>query len=156
MQSQALQLLIASEKVVLDALIRDTHFRREYFFNHGLVLGPLSVWLDYDHTDAFTEVDKRTLKQWEELSEWMKAHLGFQMGLELGGFSFTANLHPGLESKWLSNGTPIAPLIQKRVRRELEAVGLKDLPYFYVIEGRSRHTKSRTGLHIHGYFVTET
>lgn len=147
--------LIEGERHLLARLVADVDLRRSLARGLELPFEPLRVWTEFDHSSAITELHPRELPKWEQLTEWMKAHLAFQVALEFGVFSFTANLHPDLEQRWVESSRSIDQRIQKRIRGQLEAQGLSDLPYFYVIEGRTRHGKSRSKLHIHGFFAAE-
>jgi hypothetical protein len=153
-QNRALKELVEGEHELLQALIRDAQARRGFWAGSGRAPDPLSVWNDFDQTYLHTETDPRHLKEWGDLSEYMKLQGGFLVALMANGYSFTARLHEDLEAKWTAPGQ-LTRLIQKRCRRELEAGGLADLAYAYVIERRSRSGKSHTRVHPHGYFVDD-
>ena len=44
--------------------------------------------------------------------------------------------------------------IKRLARKALEAQGLRDLQYAYVVETKSRRGRSRTPLHLHGLFIS--
>ena len=44
--------------------------------------------------------------------------------------------------------------IKRLARKALEAQGLRDLQYAYVVETKSRRGRSRTPLHLHGFFIS--
>ncbi len=146
---------IQREKALLDAIVHDARFRAAAATGMGVQLDSLGVFLDFDHIPLGTLLSSTHLPAWITLSEYMKAHIGFQLGRCFGCYSFTVNVHKDLEARWTRDGRDHADRIQRRLRLELDRAGLTDLPYFYILEGRTRHGKSRTGLHLHGYFVTE-
>lgn len=126
----------------------------------GITAGPVAsmerVWSDFDHlVSLVTEVSPRDVPRWTMISEKMKAHLGFQLGLGFGCYAFTVNVLPALELKWANAKAVIPAAIQRRIKRELDAVSLSDLPYFYLIEGSTKSGNARAKIHIHGYFIAE-
>lgn len=154
-QNRELKALLAREHELLQALVEDAHLRRALWLGSGRPLEPLAVWTDFDRSYRHTEVNPNHLVKWTAVSEYMKLQLGFLVALKFGGFAFTVNVHPSLEARWRADGLPLPKIIQKRCWRELDRVGLKELPYAYVVEGRSRSGKSRTHVHIHGYLLAE-
>jgi hypothetical protein len=154
-QTRELRESIEAEHNLLQALLRDADLRAAFWRGSGRPFDPLAVWTDFDHTYLLTETDPRHLQEWSELTEYMKLQVGFLVAAMFRGYSFTVRLHPQLEAKWIATGQSIPRMIQRRCRAELEAAGMADLAYGYVVEGRSRSGKSRTPLHIHGYLVDD-
>jgi hypothetical protein len=148
--------LILEEDKLLAALVRDNDLRRRLLTAEGQIIEPLDAWSvvwDFDQTQPCFEVERESLPEWDNLTERMKAHLGAQLALEFGGFSLNANLSPTLESKWLREGRDFRKLIHKRIAKAMVDRGFEELPYFYVIEGRTKSGKSHKIVHIHGYFI---
>ena len=146
---------IGFEHETLQSLIRDAMLRRAILKGEGRPIEPLVVWTDFDHTYRHTEINPRQLTKWKKLTEYMKLQLGFLVALEFGGYSFTCNVPDVLVQKWNHIGAEVPAMVQKRCRRALEKHGLADLLYAYILEGRSKSAKSRTQIHLHGYFVAE-
>lgn len=159
-QNQELKQLLEQEDGLYRTIVSDVQIRAA-FQRAGTDHDPLSVFSDFDHTFLHTELAPSHYPEWNHLSERMKAHIGFLAGLALHGhdgillYSFTAKLDPDLEAKWLLQGKKVNDRIQRRMRKALEKRGMGNLPYWYAVEGRSRSTKSRTGIHIHGYAIFE-
>jgi hypothetical protein len=154
-QNAELKRAIASEHETLQLLIRDAEHRKAVWLGNGRPWEPLVVWTDFDQTYLGTELDPHHLSKWKHLTEYMKLQLGFLVAIEFGGYSFTCNIPEELTQKWIESDISIPKNIQKKCRRALEKYDLTGLPYAYVLEGRSRSTRSRTNLHIHGYIIAE-
>lgn len=154
-QRRQLERLIEEEHELLQGLCRDAELRRQFWGGSGRALEPLVVWTDFDHTNLLTEIDQRRLNPWGALSQYLKLQIGFLASLEFAGYSFTINIPSELEESWIDKGDQIEARIERRLRDALSATGIKNLPYAYVIETRSRSTKSRTHLHLHGYLIAE-
>jgi hypothetical protein len=119
------------------------------------VVEPFAVWNDFDHTSSsLTELNPRELPKWRDLGEYLKFHLLFQVALEDGGYSFTARVRPDLEEKWKAERRDPMDRIYRETRKALEKQGLANLEYCYVVETRSRSGKSRSQMHLHGFFLT--
>ena len=144
------------EHDLVQRLVRDTDVRRAVIHGMRKHAEPFAVWQDFDHTSgSLTELNPRDLPKWEGIGEYLKFHLLFQLALEDGGYSFTVKVRPDLESKWKAEGRDPVDRIKRETRKALEAQGLKDLEYCYVIEARSRRGKSKAPLHLHGFFLTQ-
>jgi hypothetical protein len=139
---------------MITTLVNDTDTRVAYANRYGMQIDRLSVWNDFTpELYPYTEINITQLPVWRKHSEYMKAQLGFYALLVFGGYAFTANLSPKLEAKWINADKDISTLIRQRVRIELNAAGLNDLPYFYAIEGKSK-LRTKTKLHLHGFAIT--
>jgi len=93
---------------------------------------------------------------WENLSEWGKLQLAMIPLEELGGITFTGNLHPDYERKLVASGRDVRVCIARALRDALSAeTGFKDLEYYFVVEGQTKGTKRTTGLHIHGAIASD-
>ena len=154
-QNKELAELKAEEAKTLEALVRDAAIRLAFRRGSGEPFDELSIWTDFDLTSLYTELDPRHLKRWLNLSEWMKLQIGFLVGLNLGGAAFTAHIHSDLLDKWVAEGMSVSGLVQRRLKKELDAGGLGHLPYCYVIESRTKWGKSRTAPHLHGIIMTD-
>lgn len=118
---------------------------------------PMSVWANYDHLWDYTELVPARLPEWEELTEFMKLFIGFDMGMEFScGFSFTSLIAPEILDRWKVSKRGLVDNIEQAVRRNLSKQGLKGLPFCYVIETRSRSGKSHTAPHLHGYCLCDS
>jgi hypothetical protein len=116
----------------------------------------MSVWSDFDHFQDYTELTPDHLPRWESLTEFMKLFIGYDIGMEFSsGYSFTAHILPVLVAKWKSGRSGLGPNIEQTLRRQLDATGLRGVPFCYVIETRSRSGKSATKPHLHGYCLCE-
>jgi hypothetical protein len=95
------------------------------------------------------EHNGRPLPQWEDLSQWMKVQV-VPMAY-MGDFqTFNINIHPDLESDWVSAGDDPRRKMRDRVRKELDRAFDTGREFFFVIEGWSKDTQAPTHLHIHG------
>ncbi|HYD14161.1 MAG TPA: hypothetical protein VEC11_15040 [Allosphingosinicella sp.] len=154
-QTREVRQLVDDEHELLQSLIRDADVRRAFWRGAGRQLEPLVVWTDFDHTYLHTELNPKHLRPWEDLSEYLKMQLGFLVCMEFGGYSFTVNLPEPLVADWKQHGRSVERMIQRRLGEQLKASGLVELPYAYAIETRSKSTKSRTHLHLYGFFLAE-
>lgn len=154
-QNRELAELKAEEAITLETLVRDAAIRLAFRRGSGEPFDELSIWTDFDLTSLYTELDPRHLKRWLNLSEWMKLQIGFLVGLYLGGAAFTAHIHGDLLDKWVAEGMSVSGLVQRRLKKELDAAGLRHIPYCYVLESRTKSGKSRTAPHLHGILLTD-
>lgn len=146
---------VQREAAVFGSLMRDVLVRKHLREVAGLPYEPLSVWADLGTFGLPLETSYRDLLRWEGLSRWMKAQAGFFAGIEFNQtHTFSATIHPALERQWAASKKDAFKEIQRLLRRELERSNLHQLPYFYVIEGRTKRGRGKTKLHIHGYCVT--
>lgn len=154
-QNRELAELVTEETKTLEILVADAAVRLAFLRGTGAPLDALSIWTDFDLTSLFTELDAKHLKRWQEISEWMKLQLGFLVGLYLGGVAFSVNIHADLLERWTSEGKSVSALVQQRLKRELDKIGLGTLGYCYIIETRTKWGKSRTAPHLHGYILSD-
>lgn len=159
-QNQELKQLLEQEDGLYRAIVSDVQIRAA-FQRAGTSHDPLTVFRDFDHTFLHTELAPSHYPDWNNLSERMKAHVGFLAGLALHGhdginlYSFTAKLDPDLQDRWLSQDKKVNDRIQRRIRKALEKRGMEHLAYWYAVEGRSKSAKNRTPIHLHGYALVE-
>lgn len=153
--NQGIRDRITNEKELLERLVRDADARRSLLRAIGKP-APLAVWTDFDqHCLDITEVNLNQLPKWEDIGEFLKLHLLFQVALEFGGYSFTVRVRPDLEAKWDAQGKDPMDRIKRATRKALEEQGLKSLEYAFVLEAHTRRGGSRTPLHLHGFFITD-
>jgi hypothetical protein len=146
---------IDTEHQIITTLVDDVDTRVAYAAAKGIAIDRLTVWNDFTpELHPYTNINISHLPEWSNISEYMKAQLGFYATLVFKGYAFTATLNPKLEAKWVMQGKDISKLIRQRVRMELNAAGLNDLPFFYVIEGKTKR-RSKTKLHLHGFAIPE-
>lgn len=118
---------------------------------------PMSVWANYDHLWDYTELTPSRLPPWEALTEFMKLFIGFDVGMEFSSsYSFTSHIAPTLLDRWKVSKRGLVDNIEQNVRRHLERQGIKDIPFCYVIETRSKSGKSQTAPHLHGYCLCDS
>jgi hypothetical protein len=142
---------------LVEKLMHDASIRRAVESFDGLPREPMTVWTDSDHTWVLTELDPKRLPKWEDLTEFMKLFIGFDVGMEfMGGYSFTSLIAPELLDRWKTSRSGLVDNIEQNVRRNLDRQGIKDIPLCYVVETRSRSGKSYTEPHLHGYCLCET
>jgi hypothetical protein len=147
---------VDEEHDLVQRLIRDSDVRQAIIRGMGGSIEPFAVWNNFDHTSsALTELNPRELPKWRDIGEYLKFHLLFQVALEDGGFSFTARVRPDLEDKWKTEGRDPMDRIRRLTRRAIEEQGLRELEYCYVVETRSRTGRSRSRMHIHGFFLAQ-
>lgn len=116
----------------------------------------MTVWSDFDQLWDYTEVAPYHLPKWENLTEFMKLFIGFDIGMEFNsGYSFTAHILPSLIARWKASKTGLLANIEQRLRRELASADLPKIAFCYVIETRTRSGKSSSKPHLHGYCICE-
>jgi hypothetical protein len=141
---------------LIENLMKDAETRRLFERRSGLPRQPMTVWSDFDQTWDYTELAPRDLPKWEDLTEFMKLFIGFDIGMEFKvGYSFTAHILPSLVARWEASGMGLMANIEQRLRRELDDVGLGKIAFCYVVETRTRSGKSRTRPHLHGYCICD-
>jgi hypothetical protein len=147
---------VDEEHDLVQRLIRDADVRQAVIRGMGGPTEPFAVWNNFDHTSsALTELNPRELPKWRDVGEYLKFHMLFQVALEDGGYSFTARVRPDLEEKWKAEHRNPMDRIRRAIRKAVEEQGLRELEYCYVVETRSRTGKSRSRMHIHGFFLTQ-
>jgi hypothetical protein len=142
---------MSHERNMLLSISEDCQIRKAVARGMGRPIAPYLVYTDFDHSDALTSINPRDLPAWDELSEYMKIAQAWVATVQEQGFAFTVNVHPDLEKQWLLSNKRANEQVQKRLKKELDKQGIGDLPYAYVIEARSKTTRSRKKLHLHGY-----
>jgi hypothetical protein len=153
-----LKTLITGERRLLSSIIRDTEIRAVYqnaIGHNSEAFDVYGVISENDRSDALLESEPKSYPVWNSFSEVMKASLGALMAIEMKGYAFTVTLCPDLENKWVANNKCIPGLIQKRIKHELDVKGIGHLPYFYAIEARTKHGRSRCPVHLHGYIIPD-
>lgn len=146
---------VAREHELVQLLHADAEFRRTQLQTAVMDLDPLAVWTDFDHLRDYTNLGPEHLLEWEQIGEYLKLHVLFRVALLYGAYSFTAKVRPDLEAKWIREGRSPMDRIQRLVAKQIGKQSLNGLEFCYVVEGRSRSGKSRTGLHLHGFFVAD-
>lgn len=144
---------VMGEHDLVQAILRDAELRRQLFTFPGVQLAPFVVYQDFAHSEDYTEIDPTRLPEWKDIGEYAKLHLLLMLGLEIGGYSFTANVRPDLESQWVRKGINPVDRIKRLVNAEMKAQGLEHVEYFYVVEGKAKDGARYTRLHIHGVFL---
>lgn len=154
--NQAIRERIDGEHDLIQTLIQDRDNRAALWCGmKDTQPDPLLVWKDFDHSYAVTELWPKELPPWQELGEYAKFHLLFQIVLTFGGYSFTARVRPDLQDKWQSEGRDALDRIKREMRKAIEINGLTELEYCYVVEGRSKWGGTRVPLHLHGFFIAD-
>jgi hypothetical protein len=153
--NQSIKARVEYEQSLVNQLVEDADTRRALLTNPFGPVDPLLVWHDFDHLSRdYTVLTAERLPRWQRNGELLKFHALFQVALIYGGYSFTVKVRPDLEAKWIREGKDPMDRIRRETRKALEAQGLKDLAYCYVVERRTRRN-SRTGIHLHGFFLAE-
>jgi hypothetical protein len=144
------------EKQLVESLMNDAKIRRSIERTLGLPSTPMSVWTDNDHSWPYTELAPNHLPRWVDLTEYMKLFLAWDVGIEFGiCYPFASHIDPSLLTKW-TGGRGILANVEQRLRRQLKARGISNLPYCYIMEARSKWGKSKTRLHLHGFALCES
>ena len=87
------------EQIILDRLVQDADVRRE-LLRKIVQPQPYLVWTDFDHNrQDLLQTNIHHLPKWNEIGEFLKLHLLFQMAVEEGGWAFTVRVRPDLEAK---------------------------------------------------------
>lgn len=154
-QTRWLVAAIEREHQLVQKLRNDEVSRTAYLVQLGYPVDSLLVWNDFDQTHHFTETNPDQLPEWEQLTEYMKHQVGFMATTSLGGYAFSSDIHPAQLDKWIARGKVMDRSVE-RLKEELRAKGLDDLPVSFMLEGRSRSTKSRTKVHVHGAVIPDT
>ena len=85
------------ELKLIAALMRDAKIRRSFEIGAGVPREPMSVWTENDQTAPHTELAPTHLPEWEDITEFMKMFLGFDIGMEFrSAYSFTAHIVPSI------------------------------------------------------------
>ena len=154
-QTRWLVAAIEREHQLVQKLRNDEVSRSAYLVQLGYPVDSLLVWNDFDQTHHFTETNPDQLPEWEQLTEYMKHQVAFMAATSLGGYAFSSDIHPAHLEKWIARGTVMDRTVE-RLKDELRGKGLDDLPFSFMLEGRSRSTKSRTKIHVHGAAIPDT
>lgn len=153
--NQAVRDLVEQDKELVLKLIADSRVRFDLLGGGRLPIDPLTVWTDFDQARDYTNLGSEHLPPWKQLSEFLKMHVLFQAVLTFGGYAFTARVRPDLQARWTANGVNPMQRINRLLKRELDGLGLHSLAHCYVLEGRTRSGKSKTGLHLHGFMLCD-
>ncbi|NBW74695.1 MAG: hypothetical protein EBR34_02735 [Sphingomonadaceae bacterium] len=87
---------------------------------------------------------------WNDLSTWLKTQL-LVMALDQWQLqTFTVHLHGGLVAKSTIEGRDLRSVVRDRIRKKLSKALGRKAEFFFVVEGWSKRTKTKTQLHIHG------
>lgn len=152
-QNAARKSLIGREHDLLEAIARDIDIRRAIWRGmHGTEV-PYAVYTDFDHSYLLTETDPRHLPKWAQLGEYLKMQILFLVAMEEGGYSFTVNIRPDLQAKWITEGRDIMDRIRRLVDKALGALKISNLAFCYAVEGRTKRG-SKAKLHLHGFLVS--
>ena len=89
--NKAIQDRVDDEHELVQAILRDTHLRRQMISVPGIPLAPYAVYEDFAHSRDYTEIDQARLPKWKDIGEYSKLHLLLQVGLHDGGYSFNAS-----------------------------------------------------------------
>jgi hypothetical protein len=150
--NRAIRERVDQEHDLIQTLIRDADVRKMLLVGQSGKPEPFTVWNDFDHPQDATELSTSDLPRWEDIGEFLKFHLLFQVALDDGGYSFTVRVRPDLEAKWKRERRDPMERITREARQALEARGLQDLEYCYVVEARTKRG-SRSNLHLHGFLL---
>lgn len=155
-QNTERKLALERELKLVELLMTDAQTIRLVEQQSNLPRQPMSVWTDFDHLKDFTELDSTRLLKWENLTEFMKLFLGFDIGMEFRiGYSFTSHILPGLVTRWKSSATGLVANIEQKLRRALDDEEIAAIPFCYVIETRTRSGKAVAKPHLHGYCLCD-
>ena len=155
-QNRERKAALERELKLVDQLMTDAQTIRLVEQQSRLPRQPMSVWTDFDHLWDYTELTSSRLPKWEDLTEFMKLFLGFDIGMEFRtGYSFTSHILPTLVTRWKSSTTGLAANIEQKLRRALDGKGIAAIPFCYVIETRTRSGKSVAKPHLHGYCICD-
>ena len=141
---------------LVETLMSDSQTRRAVQSRVGIPRNPITVWTDFDQTWDYTDLSPDQLPHWENLTEFIKMFIGFDIGMEFRtGYSFTSHILPSFVAKWTASKMGLIDSIEQRLRRELVKDGISKLPFCYVVETKTRSGSSRTRPHIHGYCICD-
>ncbi len=146
---------IDKDKDLLETIVRVRDVRASIVRGSGGQIDFLSVYGENDYDYAVHGIDVRYFPKWRELSDLMKAYLGFLLSTICNGYSFTAVINPDLEASWLKNDVDPLDRVKRMLSKQLSKHKINGMPLFLTLEGKSRTGKSRTQLHIHGYFIPD-
>ena len=136
--------------------MRDALLRRSFERGAGMPREPMSVWSENDQTTLLTELDPSHLPKWDDLTEFMKMFIGYDIGMEFGrSYSFTARITPILLNRWKTKGADLMENVEQRLRRDLGKLGMRGLAFCYAVETRTRSGRSATQPHLHGYCICD-
>jgi hypothetical protein len=153
--NRAIRERVLDEFDLVQRLVADADIRRALLRGMERPHDAFAVWNDFDHSFSLTELAPNHLPKWQDIGEFMKCHLLFQVAVAAGGFSFTARVRPDLEAKWLAEGRNPMDRISRETRKALNEVGLKDIEYCYVVETRTRRGSGSAPMHLHGFFLAQ-
>lgn len=154
-QKAAIKLQIEKDKELLRELVFVRDIRAGFARGHGKTLDAVSVYAENDFDYSIHQIDVRDFATWRELSDLMKAYLGFLLAIEYSGFSFTVNVNPELEASWKLNDVDALDRVKRMLNKQLSAYHLNGIPLFLALEGKSKTGRNATHLHMHGYFLPE-
>jgi hypothetical protein len=156
-QKRELRAALEREELLIATLMRDDRLRRAFERGLGTAREAMSVWLDSDQSWSLTELAPKHLPTWDKLTEAMKMFIGFDAAMEFGAcYPFTAHIDPGLSSAWIAKSHGFMANVEQRLRRALVHHGIRDIPFCYLVEVRSRTGRSATRPHLHGFCIAES
>ena len=151
--NQQVRAQVQTDHEVVQAIIRDADIRRALIRGMDLDPNTHSVWNDFDHSSTITELAPSHLPTWENIGEYAKLQLLYQVALEYGGYTFTARIRPDLQGIWEAAQRNPMDRVRRATTKQLAVQGLDGLEYCWIMEGRSRHGGGRTPLHLHGFLI---
>ncbi len=144
-----------ADRALVEHLMHDAAQRYKIHNDPRYAYRPMSVWNETSHHCHLPRIPAKKLPRWRDLTETMKLFIGWDVGMEFEqAYTFTAHIDPELIEKWEGEGA-IQRNVEQRLRRFMNAQGIKNLPLGYVIESRVKSGKSRTRIHLHGYVMCE-
>lgn len=161
-QKRALKRRIENENAWIADILKEAEISRYWledanppYPGYRVANHPFVVFTEIDHPYHVTDDHHSGIPKWKHTSESWKITLGWMFGREVGAHSFTSRIIESVPAKAVSSGQldAVHVTLQRRLRKRLEQRGIANVEYCYVLEARTRHGRSRTDIHAHGYVV---
>lgn len=164
-EKRALKRRIENENAWIADILKEAEISRYWledanppYPGYRVVDHPFVVFTEIDHPYHVTDDPRSGMPRWKHTSESWKITLGWILGREVGAHSFTSKIIGIVPAAAISSGRlgAVHDTLQRRLRKRLEQRGIADIEYCYVLEARTRHGRSRTDIHAHGYLVPQS